>query len=268
MNSTAYDLFHQAALLILTPKCFDNYFIDFNFTDGKLNVILKFYMCYIKIYFLAPCFSATLSKGLGIVLILGSLLVKVPQILKIFKSQSGTGINIFSVTLDLAAITIHMAYNFVKGFPFSSWGDTLFLAVQTVIIGALVLWYNKATIQSLLYLIIYLVVCYVLMGGLTPIDVLWSLTSVNIVIVVAGKGIQAWTNYKNGNTGQLAAVTLIMLMGGSLARIFTSIQETGDPIVIITYIASSAVNSLLVFQLVYYWNSNNNLEKKKKKKKQ
>ncbi|KAF7273299.1 hypothetical protein GWI33_013989 [Rhynchophorus ferrugineus] len=113
MNSTAYNIFRQAALFILTPKCFDNYFIDFNFTDG-------------------PCFSATLSKALGVFLILGSLLVKVPQILKIFRNKSGSGINMFSVTLDLAAITIHMAYNFVKEFPFSSWGDTLFLAVQTL----------------------------------------------------------------------------------------------------------------------------------------
>lgn len=235
MSSTALDVFRQVALLVFTPKCFDNYFIDLNFFDGE-------------------CFKATLSKGLGIGIILGSLLVKVPQILKIVKNKSGQGINLWSVTLDLTAITIYMSYSFINGFPFSSWGDTLFLAIQTVLIGVLVLFYGGAVVQSVVYLAVYLGVCIVLMGGYTPIDILWSLTSVNILIVVAGKLMQAWTNYKNGHTGQLAAATLIMLLAGSAARIFTSIQETGDSVAVLTYVASTCANALLVIQLIYYWN--------------
>jgi len=46
-----------------------------------------------------------------------------------------------------------------------------------------------------------------------------------------------------------------MLFFGSLARIFTSIQETGDQIVIYTYLASSSVNALIAFQILLYWNS-------------
>lgn len=36
--------------------------------------------------------------------------------------------------------------------------------------------------------------------------------------------LQAATNYRNGHTGQLSAITVFLLFGGSLARIFTSIQ--------------------------------------------
>lgn len=234
MNSTAVAIFRQVALLAFTPKCFDNYFVNLNFYD-------------------VPCFKATLSKVLGLGIILGSLLVKVPQIVKIVKNKSGEGINLWSVSLDLTAITIHMSYNFIKEFPFSSWGDTLFLAIQTVVIGVLVLFYAGAVLKSIIYLVMYLSVCIILMGGFTTVNVLWSLTSVNILIVVAGKLLQAWTNYKNGHTGQLAAATLIMLLAGSTARIFTSLQETGDSIVILTYVASTFVNAVLVFQLIYYW---------------
>ena len=46
-----------------------------------------------------------------------------------------------------------------------------------------------------------------------------------------------------------------MLLGGSLARIFTSIQETGDPTIIYTYLAASGVNALIAFQMLWYWNS-------------
>jgi hypothetical protein len=64
---------------------------------------------------------------------------------------------------------------------------------------------------------------------------------------------QVVTNYRNGHTGQLSAITVFMLAFGSLARIFTSIQETGDSIVIMTYVASSAVNVLLALQVLLYW---------------
>lgn len=204
--------------------------------------------------FLGSCFAATLSKLLGIGIILGSITVKIPQILKILKNKSGEGINIYSVSLDLTAITIYMSYSFVMGFPFSAWGDTSFLALQTVAIAVLVLYYSKAVVQSILYLTFYLIVCFILMSGITPLNFLWTLQTVNIPIVVSGKLIQAWTNYNNGHTGQLSAVTLFMLFAGSAARIFTSIQETGDLVVILTYIASTFANSVLVVQMLYYWN--------------
>lgn len=66
--------------------------------------------------FAVPCFKATLSKGLGLGIIAGSILVKVPQILKISSNKSGQGINILSVLLDLFVITSTVAYGFVKGY--------------------------------------------------------------------------------------------------------------------------------------------------------
>ncbi|XP_066138185.1 mannose-P-dolichol utilization defect 1 protein homolog [Euwallacea fornicatus] len=240
----ASDLFRRVALLLFTPQCFENYFADLNFTD-------------------VVCFKSTLSTGLSLGLILGSTLVKVPQILKIINNRSGQGINIWSVTLEISAIVIYMSYNFVKGFPFNSWGDTFFVGVQTLVIATLVLIYSGKITMSVLYVISVLIVCFILMSGLTPINILLMLTSVNIIIVVVSKLLQARTNYANGHTGQLSAATLILLLAGSSARIFTSIQETGDPITIATYVASTSVNALLVFQLIYYWNATEKVKKEK-----
>lgn len=92
------------------------------------------------------------------------------------------------------------------------------------------------------------------MGGPTSVDVLWSLQALNIPILVVGKMSQAYTNYSNGSTGQLSAVTCFMLFFGSLARIFTSIQETGDSLIILTYCLSTLTNGIIVAQLLYYWN--------------
>lgn len=204
-----------------------------------------------------------MSKGLGYGIIAGSILVKVPQILKILTNKSAAGINIYSVFLEILAITLNLSYNVVKGFPFSSWGDVSFLAIQTAIIASLVLLYNGSLLRVFAFLACYLSVCYALMGGSTSIETLWNLQTVNLPILVAGKLSQAWTNYNNGSTGQLSAVTCFMLLFGSLARIFTSIQETGDSIIILTYCVSTVANGVIVAQLLYYWNAD--IDKKPKK---
>lgn len=147
--------------------------------------------------------------------------------------------------MDLVAITCHISYSFVKGFPFSAWGDGTFLAIQTAAIAALVLYFAGQKAKAILFLTLYTALCYVLMGGITPLEVLWSAQAMNVPIIVVGKSIQAYTNFKNKSTGQLSAATCFMLFAGSIARIFTSIQETGDSMMILTYCVSSAANAVI-----------------------
>lgn len=59
----------------------------------------------------------------------------------------------------------------------------------------------------------------------------------------------------------------MLLFGGSVARIFTSIQETGDYILILTFLVSTLCNGVLVAQLLWYWNVDKTTKNKIKKKK-
>ena len=76
---------------------------------------------------------------------------------------------------------------------------------------------------------------------------------------------QGYTNYKNSSTGQLSAATCFMLFFGSLARIFTSIQETGDSMMVLLYCVSTFANGIIVAQLMYYWNKSPKQKKKTEK---
>lgn len=80
--------------------------------------------------------------------------------------------------------------------------------------------------------------------------------------------IQAVKNYQNGHTGQLSAVTVFLLFFGGLARIFTSIQETGDSVIIFTFIMASLSSGVLAAQVLYYWKATARvlMEAEKKKK--
>lgn len=118
--------------------------------------------------------------------------------------------------------------------------------------------------MTVLYSLIYGATVYAISTpGLVPEQVLWYGQAANIPMIVLGKLIQVVANFRQGHTGQLSAVTIFLLTLGSLARVFTSIQETGDSVVISTYICSSTINMILTAQVLYYWNVN--LDSKKKK---
>ncbi|XP_054741921.1 mannose-P-dolichol utilization defect 1 protein homolog [Anastrepha obliqua] len=219
----------------LNEECIETYLIYHDFFDGA-------------------CFKSLLSKCLGYGIIAGSILVKVPQVLKLLNNKSGEGINLISVLLDLIGITSHMSYNYVKGYPFSAWGDSTFLALQTAVIAALVLYYGGSKALSLIFCFTYALIVYLLNCGFTPINVLLVAQAFNIPISLLAKLSQAWTNYKNASTGQLSAATVFLLFAGSLARIFTSAQETGDFMMIATFCASTFANGVIASQMLYYWN--------------
>ncbi|GLH16156.1 Mannose-P-dolichol utilization defect 1 protein homolog [Gryllus bimaculatus] len=193
------DVLESILLLLMTEECYDKFFVELNFLD-------------------VPCLKAVISKGLGLAIIAGSVMVKVPQITKILNNKSAEGISILSVLLDLFAITSSASYSFIKGFPFSAWGEGLFLALQTAVIAALVLLFSGSSARAAAFVASYVALLFVLLSGLTPVDVLWSLQALNVPIIVAGK-------------------------------------ETGDSVLVITYLCAFTVNALIAAQLVYYWNA-------------
>lgn len=235
-GSSFMDPLKGLLLTYLMPEsCYDEFFLNFNFLD-------------------VPCLKVVISKGLGIGIILGSVLVKLPQIVKLLRASSAEGLSLQSVLLELVAITGTMTYSILHSFPFSAWGEALFLMLQTLAIGFLILHYNQRTVTGLLFVLVYGAVLAGLLSPFTPPSLITALQASNMPAIIVGRLIQAVTNFRNGHTGQLSAATAFLLFAGSLARIFTSLQETGDSLMALTYVISSSCNGVLVLQLLYYWN--------------
>ncbi|XP_077171656.1 mannose-P-dolichol utilization defect 1 protein [Paroedura picta] len=220
---------------LLPERCYDELFLRFNF----LHI---------------PCLKILISKGLGFAIVAGSLMVKLPQILKILGAKSAEGLSFNSILLELLAITGTMAYSIANSFPFSSWGEALFLMLQTVTIGFLVQHFEGHTGRGLSFLFLYFGALSFLLSPLSPLSLVTVLQASNMPAVIISKLLQAAANYRNGHTGQLSAITAFLLSAGSLARIFTSIQETGDPLMALTFVVSLACNGIITAQLLYYWN--------------
>ena len=78
--------------------------------------------------------------------------------------------------------------------------------------------------QTLLFSLIYSATAFAILSpGLVPADVLWAGQAANIPMIVVGKLIQVFSNLKQGHTGQLSAVTIILLtLGKTLTRDFAA----------------------------------------------
>ncbi|XP_063588331.1 mannose-P-dolichol utilization defect 1 protein homolog [Penaeus indicus] len=228
------ELFRNLTLLLMTEKCFDKFFVENEFLDG-------------------PCLAALISTCLGYGITLGAMMVKLPQIIKIIVAKSGEGISVVGTSLELLAAMITTSYNFLKAHAFSSYGDSYFITLQNSIIGFLVYYYSSSALPAILYLTAALSTTALLCYGMVPLNILWYLQAMNIPMVFAGKMVQAVSNYKNGSTGQLSVVTVCLLFFGSASRIFTSIQDTGDQVMIIQYCVATLANFILLAQIYIYW---------------
>ena len=76
------------------------------------------------------------------------------------------------------------------------------------------------------------------------------------------QGIQIIENYRNQSTGQLAFLTVVLQFGGCLARIFTSLTETDDRLVLFVYIVASTLNGIIFAQFFMYWGNKTRKQKK------
>ncbi|XP_054609441.1 mannose-P-dolichol utilization defect 1 protein-like [Dunckerocampus dactyliophorus] len=248
-TSSFMDPFKGFLLTYLIPEsCYDEFFIKFNLLD-------------------VPCLKILISKGLGIGIILGSVMVKLPQILKMMGAKSAEGLSFQSVLLELVAITGTMAYSIANKFPFSAWGEAFFLMLQTITIGFLIQHYTGRTSRGVVFVFVYVGLLLLVLSPVTPASLVTTMQAFNMPAVIVSRLIQAATNFHNGHTGQLSAISVFLLFAGSLARIFTSLQETGDTLMALTYVISSCSNGLIALQVVYYWNSSSERKKKKKRKK-
>ena len=73
---------------------------------------------------------------------------------------------------------------------------------------------------------------------------------------------KATANFRNKHTGMMSLVTTLLMFLGGVARIFTSIQETNDPIMIINFSSGAFMSFILLCQFGLYAENTRKLTKK------
>jgi len=238
------EFFFTPFILYIVPKyCHDEFFVSLNF----LHV---------------ACLKIALSKCLGYFIVALASLAKLPQVIKVLQASSVEGLSLLSFITELITMTGTFSYSSARGFPFSTWGESLFKACQTCFLVVLFFYYTNRPLAAVLFPFLYGAFVYVLLSGMTPIAVLVQLVSLNILFLSISRVSQISTNFRNGHTGQLSFVMVLMLLFNHAARIFTTLQETGDKYMLTIFIVSTVFNVTMVTQILYYWNVKIDKQKK------
>jgi len=197
-----------------------------------------------------------ISKALGFAIVGGSLILQVPQILKIINAKSVAGLSLASFWLQVVGFTITLAYNYNLAFPFSTYGESLFILIQDVFLVVLLYHYRRRiNLNFYLALFIYSIFAYSVLSGLVGLSVLQLLQAATIPIFSASRVPQIYSNFSNKSVGQLSFVTTILNLGGNVGRVFTTLKEVNDPIILAGCLIGTLLNGIIVLQFLLYWNA-------------
>ena len=209
------------------------------------------------------CTQLLLRKILSLGIICGSALVKLPQLFKILLNQSVTGLSLIGHVLELVAATVAFIYNFRAGNPFMVYGETVFLSGQNALLVLLIGFYGRKTMQLLFFTAIYSVmVSTLLVPNYISDDQMAILQAATIPITALSRLPQILQIWSTGSSGQLSSISLFLIMAGSLARLYTTLAEVKDPILLLGYASNAALNTILFLQVLLLSDKNKNKEKK------
>lgn len=178
----------------------------------------------------------------------------------VVSARSARGISLISYVLETLAYAITLAYSYRNEFPFSTYGENLFLTLQNAVITLLIIHYPasrqltrppssapRVASAALLMVLLAAAFIYVPKAALTPLQI------ATLPLSLFSKFPQIRQNYRSKSTGQLSAFAVIAQVGGCLARLFTTAAEIGDPIVSAGFALALALNLVLGVQMWIYW---------------
>eukprot|EP00884_Botryococcus_braunii_P015704 jgi/Botrbrau1/2817/Bobra.0125s0027.1 len=200
-----------------------------------------------------PLILGLLSKGLGLGIVVGASLVKLPQILAVKRSRSADGLSKVSYELEEVGLAVLSANGFILGLPFSAFGEAIFLLLQNTFLLGQIYYYSKTPVGRGLAGGTALAAWFsaVAAGQVDHATMVRLLDMVSLIFLSARLP-QIYQNFKNKSTGQLSIITTAANLLGALARIFTTIHEGGNAAMVRGYILGATMSTTLICQILYY----------------
>lgn len=162
--------------------------------------------------------------------------------------------------METLSYAITLAYSARNNFPFSTYGENLFLTLQNVVITLLIIHHSpspsltkrtSSTAKLNGALVASFATAYIL--AIIPPQMLAVCQMATIPLSLLSKIPQIYDNQRARSTGQLSAVAVFSQVAGCLARLFTTATEIGDPIVFAGFLLALLLNLVVGAQMYAFW---------------
>ena len=229
-------------------QCYDTWFTDYDFFD-------------------VACLKSIISRGLSFAIIIGSAALKVPQMYNFYKAKSTFGVSSTMLYLDVISFTPSPIYNFLMLHPFFTYGEQIIVLTQNIILIFMMWYYDKtnSTGKSISIALVYAAIVFGLFA--LPNNLWYAYPLIGAAAATIGRLPQMRDNYLNKHTGTLSAFTFVLNSLGGVARMFTTLNETGDKFIAASQLVGVSVSVVILVQIVmYYAKTKQTLEDRLKKK--
>ena len=197
------------------------------------------------------CIAPLVSKLLGILILVGAVGLKLPQIIGIYQTMDVEGLSPTSFYSEVPLVMSNVAYNYLQGNPFSSYGENVFILIQNLILVMLLWAYmkQKPTVNHMITILAFFVAVGV--GSVhLPQKYQYLLPMSSLPLLLASRIPQIIQNFQNQSTGSLSLITNFLTFAGSLARVFTTIQEVGmDYSLLVGFFLGCSTSGILLLQV-------------------
>lgn len=207
-----------------------------------------------KLVAIPPAQLFSLLLGYGVVV--GSFILKLPQVLKIVMAGSAAGVSFPSQAIETFSYCISATWGFKQGLSFWDYGENVIVVLQLLVLLVLIGTYQRILGTAVLTVLGAVGFASLLVSGYLPDGVHSSLLSMTSVFTISSRVPQIYANYKNRSTGQLAFLTFFLAFGGAAARVFTSALrvpwEAGKLIIVVQFSVTTVLNFVILAQMFLY----------------
>jgi mannose-P-dolichol utilization defect protein 1 len=177
-------------------------------------------------------------------------------------ARSARGISLSSYALETFCYLVTCAYSYHNGFPFSTYGENVFLGLQNIIITLLIIYLPSSTLRrsasspsNLPQVAGAAVASLALIAALAnlPKETIAFLQIATLPLGLFSKLPQIAQNHRAKSTGQLSSFAVVAQILGCLARLFTTATEVKDTLILMGFFLALVLNAVLGLQVWAYY---------------
>lgn len=194
----------------------------------------------------------TPSHILGMIILICSFFVKIPQIVRIFVNKSVESLSFLMFYMEAFVHGFSFVYGARMNYVFTAYGENLFLFIWTDVILAMFIFIKRDQRLASYYFVLNAMV----VSMLSPYFEIYYVTmaeAATLPISIASKIPQIWKNYVSKNTGVLDHWMIIASAIGCAIRIYTThIDVNGDFWMTTGFVIGLILNLVLLYQIFKY----------------
>lgn len=178
--------------------------------------------------------------------------------MKIIGSGSVDGLNRLGAYTDVFSYFHTMCYARHRGLGLHIYGEVILIAIQNFTILMCFYKFDKSVQlrEKAVFLALFSVYAFILLQGTMVPEPTWKLIiSTGPMCSAFGRFSQMYSNWRNGSTGQLAIVTLLLQTFINTSRMVVTLLDTADWQYRLNYVCSAMFIWMLLTQYLYinYW---------------